>query len=65
MRICAHCALVKREYEFRLLKNVEEYIPEIMTTLICRACQRLKIIATKTKGVVVKIEPKTTIVNFN
>jgi hypothetical protein len=65
MRICAHCALVKKEYEFRLLKNVEEYIPEIVSTLICRACQRLKIIAAKTKGIVVKVNPNPTIITFD
>ena len=67
MRICAHCTLVKQEFEFRLLRNVREFIPEIMTQLICRACQKVKITALKEKekGMVVKIEAKATIVNFN
>ena len=65
MRICSSCQLVKQEFHFRMLKNAKELIPEIISQLICRDCQKAKIDIAKIKPNVVKIEEKAHTISFN
>jgi len=48
-----------------MVKNAKELIPEIISQLICRDCQKTKIDLAKAKPNIVKIEEKPHTISFN